>query len=249
MIHAVIIDDEVNGLRSLELLLEKYVINIKVVASTIDPQRGIELVNNYRPDVVFLDINMPGLNGFELLEKLSFRNFYLVFTTAHSEYGLRAIKQSATDYLLKPIELQDLENAVEKIRNRMQEKQIAPDAFESLRRIYKTSIQRVAAPVKTGVEFLLPDEIAYVEASSNNSIVACTNGTRLPTYKALKEYEHTLCQQGMSFFRVHNSYIVNLNCITRYLKNDGGYVVVQDKKTIPVSQYKREELLRLINLK
>ena len=249
MLHAVIIVDELNGMRSLELLITKFINGVNIVAATTDPLQGVELINNYRPDVVFLDIQMPNLSGFELLEKLRFREFYLVFTTAHSEYGLRAIKQSATDYLLKPVGLLELEQAVARINNKIQEKQRVPDAFEGLRQIYESQRIRIAIPVKAGVEYLLPNDIAFMEANSNSTIVHCAEGEKLLAYKTLKEYELQLCKTELSFIRIHNSFIINLNHVTRYLKEDGGYAVLQGKKTIPVSQHKKEQFLKLINLK
>lgn len=114
MIHAILVDDEPRVLRSLELLIQKFVPEIKVVATTSEPEKAVELIDDYRPDVVFLDISMPGMNGFEMLEKLTFRNFHLVFTTAHEEYAIQAIRQSALDYLLKPVDAGELKKSLRK---------------------------------------------------------------------------------------------------------------------------------------
>src|SRR5471030_515650 len=105
MLHAVIIDDEIYGVKSLELLIQKFVEDVKVVATTTNPVEGIDIINNYRPDIVFLDISMPVLDGFQLLENLNYKKFCLVFTTAHREYGLKALRKNAIDYLLKPVDI------------------------------------------------------------------------------------------------------------------------------------------------
>jgi two-component system, LytTR family, response regulator len=118
MIRAIIIDDEQSGINSLRLHLERFTADVKVVASSTDPAQGIGLIEDFRPEIVFLDINMPGLNGFELLAKLKYRKFHLIFTTAHDEYGLQAIKENALDYLLKPIDKQDLLEAIAKAKMR-----------------------------------------------------------------------------------------------------------------------------------
>src|SRR5829696_6483708 len=121
MIHAILVDDEIRVLRGLELLIEKFVPEIKVVASVSDPKRAVELINDYRPDMVFLDISMPGMDGFEMLEKLTYRDFHLVFTTAHEEYAIQAIRQSAFDYLLKPIKTAELKKVVERTQEQKDE--------------------------------------------------------------------------------------------------------------------------------
>ena len=121
MMHCVIIDDEMSGVISLRLLISKFVPDLKVVASTTIATEGIDLINDFRPDIVFLDINMPILNGFELLEKISYRNFNLIFTTAHQEFGIRALRQNAKDYLLKPIDEIELNAAIARIKNKNKE--------------------------------------------------------------------------------------------------------------------------------
>lgn len=114
--HAIIVDDEFNGIKVLELLIKKHFPDIKVVATTTDSIDGVVLINNFRPDIVFLDISMPGLSGFDLIEKLEYKNFHLIFTTAHREFAIKAIKKSATDYLLKPVDPDDLIASIERVK-------------------------------------------------------------------------------------------------------------------------------------
>ncbi|WP_317898131.1 LytR/AlgR family response regulator transcription factor [Aurantibacillus circumpalustris] len=248
MLHAVLIDDEYNGLRSLELLIKKFVPEIKVVAQTTDPAEGVELINNYRPDIVFLDINMPSLNGFEVLEKLEHKNFNLIFTTAHQEYAVAAIKKSATDYLLKPIDSEELLNAVQRIQKRKDEKLMYPDIQSTLKEIVGFNNLRVPLPSKDSIEYVTPSMIIYVEANSNGAKIQLTNMMVLEVSKSLKEYESILCKEGLHFIRIHNSFVININYVTRYVKEGVGYVVLQGNKRIPVSKNKKDEFLSHLKL-
>jgi two-component system LytT family response regulator len=248
MIHAVIIDDEMSGVISLELLLGKFVKDVKVVATTTDAAKGITIINDYRPDIVFLDINMPGLNGFELLERLEYRNFSLIFSTAHEEYALKALKLDASDYLLKPIDLEELKKAVKKVKQRIDERLNLPDVLTRLKEIGEIRSLRIPLPTKNNIEYISPAQVLYIEADSNYSTVTLSNGVKESVNQSLKEYEKLLCRNGFGFMRIHNSFIVNLFYVTRYLREDGGYVVVQGHKTIPVSKNKKAEFLKKINL-
>ncbi len=246
--YAVIIDDELHGVRSLELLVQKFVTDVKVVASTTSGFDGITLINNYRPDIVFLDIDMPGLNGFEVLSQLDFRSFHLIFTTAHQQYGLKAIKESATDYLLKPIHEKDLNAAVEKVRANLLETNQKPDALTILKDIYENRVSRLVLPTRNSIDYILVQDVLYVEASSNNSIITLLNGKTTLVNKALKDYELQLCKSESHFIRIHNSFIINMNYVTRYIRENGGYAVMKNEKSIPISKHKKEEFLKLINL-
>jgi two-component system, LytTR family, response regulator len=248
MLHAIIIDDEENGLVSLDLLIKKFVPEVKVVAATTDAIKSVELINDYRPDIVFLDINMPNMNGFEVLDKITFRGFHLIFTTAYEEYALKAIKKSAIDYLLKPVDKDELSKAVKKVQNATEQKKKLPDVIGLLREMNDISAVRVSVPTKTGIDLVLADDILYIEADSNSAMIAFANGSLVKVTRSLKEYEEILCSKDIGFMRIHNSYIINVQYVTRYLKEDGGYAVIKDKKSIPVSKQRKEEFLKRINL-
>jgi two-component system LytT family response regulator len=247
MLRAIIVDDELNGIKSLELLIKKFVPGLTIVASTTDATEGKDLINTLQPDIVFLDINMPVLNGFELLEALTHRNFYLVFTTAHQEYGLKAIKQSATDYLLKPIGEKDILDTVARVNQKIKAKLDAPDVKKLLGEIINLKNTKVPLPGKKTIEYVTPAEILYLEAESSSTRVVLTSLESVLAHKPMKEYEQILCRDGLHFIRIHNSYIINVNYVSRYLKEDGGYVVMPGRKTIPVSKQKKEEFLAAIN--
>ena len=166
MLRAIIIDDEQRGINSLKLLIEKFVTDVKIVDETTEAEKGIELIDNYRPEIVFLDINMPFMNGFELLEKLNFKDFNLIFTTAHQEYALKAIKNNALDYLLKPIVADHLKLAIEKVKKQIETKQ-KPDLTKILATLNEKNISRFPISVKDGTDYVLLDDIIRLEADSN----------------------------------------------------------------------------------
>jgi two-component system LytT family response regulator len=247
-IHAIIIDDEQSGVRSLELMLTKFVPDIRIVATTMDAFRGVELINDYRPDLVFLDINMPALNGFDLLDRLQFTGFQLIFSTAYREYALKALKFEACDYLLKPVDLNELQMAVERVKKKLMEHKILPDVSALIRQFSEAKNLRVPLMVKSGVEYAWPSDILFIEAASNHSMVTLVSGEKKLVNQPLKDYESLLCNVWHYFMRIHNSYIINLNGVSRYLKEDRGNVVMHDKSVIPVSRDKKEEFFKAINL-
>ena len=183
---------------------------------------GLIFINDYKPDIVFLDINMPLLNGFELLDKLTFKNFYLIFRTAHQEYGLKATKQNATDYLLKPIGTEYLVEAIERVEKKIREKERAPDIQKLLRDLLELRHFKVPVPSKTSIDFVSHTQILYMEADSRLTKIVFTTSSTVTSLKALKDYEAILCKNELSFIRINNSYIINLNYVSPYSKEDGG---------------------------
>jgi two-component system, LytTR family, response regulator len=248
MLHAILIDDETQALKALEILLTGYVGGVKVVATSTDPVSAIGMINNYRPDVIFLDINMPVLNGFELLEKLEFTDFELVFCTAHHEYALRAVKKNAMDYVLKPVNVDELRVTVKRLEERRHLNRFSPELFRLLLQEIETQRYRVPLHSKSEIGYIPREKIIYIEASSHHSLVVLTNGNAQKVSYALKDYESMLCSEGSMFFRVHSSFIINVNHVTRYLKEGGGYVVMESLKKIPVSRAKRDELFARLHL-
>lgn len=249
MIHAVLIDDEINGLKSLELLLEGLKDRVKVVGTTTDALQGIEMINIYRPDIVFLDISMPNLDGFEVLERLTFKNFDLVFTTAYRKFALRALKLGAMDYLLKPVDRKELYATVNRIADKIVAGQTKPDIYGILKQFNETNKMRILIPSRKTTEYVNPSDIVYIEANSNTSLVSLTNDQIIEVTTNLKGFEQQLCSREIGFMRVHHSYIINIDYVTRYIKDDGGFATLRGKKTIPVSRPKKEEFLKAINFK
>lgn len=248
MLRAIIIDDEQRGINTLKLLLGRYVPEVKIVAESSEPAKAVELIESYRPEIVFLDINMPEMDGFEVLEKLQWKNFNLVFTTAHQEYALKAIKNNAIDYLLKPIDHVDLRMAVDRIVKRLSQMNEADLKFNYSQLIQDLhQKQRVLINSRSGVEAVELDEIICMESESNYTTVFLHEGKKITTAKTLKEFEGQLCGEGSSFMRVHQSYIINLKKVLRFVKTND-LIVLTDDLQAPLSKSKREAFFKWMNI-
>jgi two-component system, LytTR family, response regulator len=248
-LRAIIIDDEQKGINSLKLLIEKFISDVKIVAESTDAEKGIELIENYKPEIVFLDINMPHLNGFELLQQLKYRGFSLIFTTAHEEYAIKAIKNNALDYLLKPIDNEDLEKAVEKVRERVNKKQQLPDIEKLFSDLNAQSQGKIPFHTKDKVEYLSKSDIVRLESDSNYTNVYTAGGTKLMISKTIGDYESLLCNKENNFMRVHQSHIINLNHVTRFTKDNGGTIITKDNCQIPLSKNKKEEFMKWLGVR
>lgn len=216
MIRVVIIDDEPMGVSALKAMIERLQMNVNIVATACDPEKGIKLIESYHPDVVFLDINMPKLNGFELLDKLEYNDFKLVFTTAHKEYAIKAIRNDACDYLLKPIDAVDLNMCMNKII--MQRTSVSLQA---------KSNSVIELPVRDGIILIKQSNIIRLEASGSYTHLFLGGGVKHTASKNLKYFEALL--NSYYFFRCHQSHIVNLNEVTKILSSDGYYVQMSDQ--------------------
>jgi len=250
-LRAIIIDDERRGINALKVTIEKHIEDLKIVAFHSKANEGIESIENYKPEIVFLDINMPEMNGFELLEKLAWRDFNLVFTTAHREYGLKALKNNAIDYLLKPVDPKELIIAVNKIRARLKENIEGMTRFNyaELMNILQTNDvkHRIMVNSKSGVELVELDEIIFLESNSNYTTIVLNDSRKILAGKSLKEFESQLCLEDSKFMRVHQSFIINLDKVTRYLKTSDFVIMCQEQK-IPVSKSKKDNFFKWLNI-
>lgn len=242
-LRAIIIDDEQNGINALKILIEKYVSNIKVVADTTKATQGIELIENYKPEIVFLDINMPEMDGFQLLQKLNWKNFDLIFTTAHEEYALKAIKANAIDYLLKPIDFRELQQAIKKIISHAEEK--APirngiDLYKLAESFHNSSNRKkIKVTSRSGIENIDTSEIIYLESLSNDITIYLSDSRTVSTTKSLKEFEILFSETDTNFIRVHNSYLINCHKVVRYKKKDELVVMANDHE-IPIAKSRKD---------
>ncbi len=248
MLRAIIVDDEERGINTLKLLLGRYVPTVKVVAESSNPTIALELIDNFRPEIVFLDINMPEMDGFELLEKLVWKNFNLIFTTAHQEYALKAIKNNAIDYLLKPIDYEDLQAAVgriEKRTNNLSENE-AKFNFSKLFSDLQHK-QRILVNSRSGVEAVDVSEIICLVSESNYTTLYLQENRNITTAKTLKEFEGQLCGDNTPFMRVHQSYIINLNKVVRFLKSEDVIVLAENIKA-PLAKSKRDTFFEWLKI-
>ncbi len=235
MLRAIIIDDEPAGIDTLRLLIEKYTDNLRVVASTNEAEAGIKLIEDYRPDIVFLDINMPTMSGFELLEKVNHKEFKLVFTTAHKEYAIDAIKKKAFDYILKPINPQDLKRCIENLESEIDKKvynnpQVKTETFPLME-----------LAVRDGIIFAKPQDIIRLEASGSYTIFYLDGKIKHMVSKSLKEFESQLPTQF--FCRCHHSHIVNLSKVVKFVNHEGFYAQMSDGSSVDISRRNKDLFL------
>jgi two-component system, LytTR family, response regulator len=243
-IKAILIDDEKSSTVALKWLLETYCPDVNVVAVCDSGETGIAAIREHKPDVVFLDIEMPKMNGFEVLENLGDINFEVVFTTAYDQFAVKAFRYSALNYLLKPVDPDDLVTTIGKLK----EKKSAPSK-EQMDLLFKSLLQReqpverVALSTNDGLIFVQTKDITYCRAESNYTYVVMADGRNILVAKTLKEIDATL--SGKDFIRVHNSFLVNINHISKFVRGDGGFIVMPDGTQITISRSKRDEFFQL----
>jgi two-component system, LytTR family, response regulator len=237
MIRAIIIDDEPKSIQSLEWDLNFYSDQIHVVGSFSNVIEAIRKIEGLKPDVVFLDIEMPGMDGFQFLECFSDRNFEVVFVTAYAEHAIHAIKESALDYLLKPIEKEDLALAIRKIEELKRKKDLG-EVFHNEKMIFQGTKLKINSDDK--MVFLNPAEIVYCESDGSYSRIITENDGVVYVSKKLKYLEEMLPAE--IFFRIHNSYLINLQKVSVYEKNTSK-VVLTSGISLPVSRLKKSGFL------
>ncbi len=244
-IKAIIIDDELSSLQNLQQKLAEFCPSIKIIATAQKPEEAILLINHHKPDVIFLDIEMPKMSGFRMLEEFKEPAFEIIFTTAYNHYAVEAIRIAAFDYLLKPIAIKDLQQAVDrlnKIFNPQTKERI--DVLKSSINDNKTQEDKIAISTTEGLEFIPIKNILHIESNSNYSKIFFRDNRTLTVTKLLKDFEDMLVPYH--FYRVHNSHLINLNYIQKYLRGNGGRVIMQDGTEIEVARRKKEEFLKMI---
>ena len=246
ILRAILIDDELSSLENLQQKLNEYCPAVKIVAAIQKPEEAILLVNHHKPDVLFLDIEMPRMSGFRLLEELGDYDAEIVFTTAYNHFAIEAMRLSAFDYLVKPISITDLQNAVNRlIQQRSRQTKERLNVLKQSINDNKSQENKIAVPTNEGLEFVVIKNIIRIESSSNYSRLYFTNGQSLFVTKLLKDFEELLLPYR--FFRVHNSHVINLNYIRKYIRGEGGQVVMDNGDVVDVSRRKKEEFLSLLN--
>jgi two-component system LytT family response regulator len=241
-----LIDDESNSRNSLRQKLISYCPEVNIIAEAENGEEGIKAIELRKPDIVFLDVEMPRMNGFAMLQQLQHRNFELIFTTAYDHYAIRAIRFSALDYLVKPIEVDTLKEAVERAREKKQinspNQRIETLLYNLLDE--KNVHTRIAIPSMEGLQFVEIADIIYLEAESNYTFINLQPTARITVSKTLKDFEELL-PAGI-FIRIHHSFIINKNHIRKYLKGEGGQVLMSNGKMLDVARRKKEEFMKAI---
>lgn len=241
MINAVIVDDEPKAIQSLSWELTNFSEEITIMETFSSPEKALEFFKNNTPDCLFLDIQMPTMDGFQFLEKLTNRDFPVIITTAYDEYAIKALKHEAIDYLLKPIDSDDLNLTIEKIK-KFNSKIFSIDKLERLLLSFNGSQtnQKITVNSDGKLIFIHIDDIIFVQSDGNYSTIYLKNNQKKVVTKKLKDINNLLPEN--SFFRTHNSYIVNLNKIKEFLKNEG-YLIMESNHKIPVARQRKTEFL------
>ena len=242
VIKAIIIDDEPYCCEALATLMED-IPDVEVIAVCHNAFDALVAIQKYSPGLVFLDVEMPKMNGFEMLEQLPTVNFEIIFTTSYDQYALKAIRFSAIDYLLKPVDSKELQNAVQKVIQRSP-KPIAQQLEILMQKIHQpsTPINKIAMPTMEGLQMIQIDSIISCESDSNYTILKLKNNKKIIVSRTLKEIDELL--EEHSFIRVHRCFLANLNEVEKYIKGEGGYLVMSDGTSIDVARNKKEVLLR-----
>ncbi len=246
MIRAIIIEDEPVSREMLTLLLQRHKADIEIVDTCSNPTDGIESIALHQPDLIFLDIQMPKMNGFDMLKKINNINFEVIFTTAFDQYAINAIRTSALDYLLKPVDDEDLTAAIEKCRERMIEKKTKYQ-FENLLNnlTNKNPLDKtLALSASDGISFVKMSNILRVEANGRYAKFYLLDKQTILVSKTLGDFEEIL--SANHFFRIHDSSIINLNHVKKYTRGDGGTVLLSDNTELDVSRRRKEEFVKLI---
>ena len=247
MIQALIIDDEADGRDTLKMAIEKYCPEVSIQGIYETPEAGLAAIRSLKPDLVFLDVQMPHMSGFDLLQQLLPLTFEVIFVTAHDQYAIKAIRFSALDYLLKPVDIDDLMHAVKKVQERLQHKNSAFQYQSVLNNIQYRSgkIEKLAVPSFEGIDFFNTDDIIYCQADGNYTTLFLKNKQSKLISRNLKDFESLLVESG--FCRVHHSSLINMKHIQKYVKGEGGYVILTDNYHVDISRRKKEEFLKLLD--
>ncbi|MFC2109679.1 LytR/AlgR family response regulator transcription factor [Bacteroidota bacterium] len=244
MLKVLLVDDENDALEVLEWKLKRYISNVEIISSS-SPKKALEIVKDFCPHVVFLDIQMPEMDGFSFLEKSVDKNFSVIFTTAYDEFALKAIKASAVDYLLKPIDKLELIEAVEKVRQKLDKENIGKKLEQVMQSMGKPC-EKVNIAADGKIYLLEKDDVVMLQSDKSYTTIYLKNNKSILVSKTLKEVEKKF--ECVTFFRVHNSYLVNLDHVKEYMKRMGGELILTNGLTASVSRNKKAELLEKLQL-
>jgi two-component system, LytTR family, response regulator len=240
---AVIIDDEQHCITTLQWALKEYCKEVKVVATAHNGAEGIFIINTYKPDLIFLDVEMPAMNGIDMLLHFDDIKFDVIFTTAYDQYAVKAIKLNALDYLLKPIDKDELMISIEKVRAR--QTQISRLQVDALHEVHKTKVaNKIALSTLKGLQFINLDDLIRIEGESNYCNFILRDKKKILLSKKLGDAEEIL-KGNDNFFRVHKSHIINLKFVERYIRGEGGEIIMEDGTSISLSRNKKDEFLEL----
>lgn len=245
--NAILVDDEVAGIKTLQRMLERHCPSVDIVATGSNAETAKKQIETLKPDVVFLDIQMPGKSGIEMIAELTDKNFEIIFVTAHNEYILQALQYSAADYLLKPVDEDRLIEAVQRAEKRIKEgkkDELTETLLYNISKAGQPEEMRLCLPTMKGFIILKLDEILYCEAERSYTVFHLADKKTVMVSKPLLEYENILDTTG--FFRIHKSFLINLKHVKEYQRGEGGTVIMSNNAEIEVSRRKKESFLQKI---
>lgn len=243
MIKTILIDDEPASIEALTLKIKKISAEIEILATFHSAVDATQSIKTLKPDLIFLDIEMPEMDGFTFLNQFEKREFEVIICTAHDEYAIKAVRQSAIDFLLKPIAISELSDAVERAKQKILIKQ--KNDRPSLQKL-NASFDKIPVPSMRGLIFLPVKEILYLISEGNYTSIFLENKQKIVSSKNLGDYENLL--ESLHFFRIHHSTIINLSQIREYLKGEGGSVILTDGTELDVSKRKKKEFLEMMGM-
>jgi two-component system, LytTR family, response regulator len=246
MIKCIIIDDEPLARDFLRAILAENCAEITLVATAEDVLTGVKMIHEHKPDIVFLDVEMPGYSGFQLLDFFENIDFQVIFTTAHADHALRAFQVSAVDYILKPIQIEQIVKAVKKaiiLRGSSNNENL---------RVLKENLQeekivKIALPLGSTLIFVSPEDFMTLSADGSYTNIVLTDGRKFLISKKLKEFEDVL-KDYPQFFRAHRSYLINLKYVKQFNKSDGGMILMNHDVELPLSKEKKDEFFDKMNI-
>lgn len=247
MLKAILIDDEKNNRDALRKKIETNCTGINIVAEAGNGIEGIAAIEKFKPEVVFLDIEMPHMNGLTMLEQVPEKNFEIIFTTAYNQYAINAIRLGAFDYLVKPVDVTELvvvTNRLMEKRQRITQKEQFNILLHRLADGNNRQPQKIAIATMEGMEIVLVENIVYMEAAGNYTQIYFNTGKPMIASKTLKDFEDLL--EGSGFFRIHNASLINLVFVKKYIKGDGGQVLLSNGTVLDVARRRKEELIEML---
>ncbi|MBY5956751.1 LytTR family DNA-binding domain-containing protein [Membranicola marinus] len=243
-LSAVIIDDEAKGRLALREKINNYCPTVEIVDEAADGLQGVDIITQHDPDIVFLDIEMPRMDGFEMIQMLPGVDFHIIFTTAYDHYAIKAIKYSAFDYLLKPVDIEELKSAVDRAGH--YPVKWTHDKISTLQDNLRSqpNLGKIAIPTMEGLLFFNTADIVHLEAQSNYTMIYFEEHPKLLASRTLKEFEELL--PADLFYRTHHSHIINLHFIKKYIRGEGGQIQLQNNDFVPLSRRKKQRFLEVI---
>ncbi len=238
---AIIIDDELNSRQALSKMIKEFCQGVEIVAEAENFEQGLDAINTHAPEIVFLDLEMPDSNGLELFSRLKNIDFDVIITTGHQEYAVKAFKTAALDYLLKPVDLEELENAVDRVFEKRKVNRSSKSFDVFIQNWKNNTDQQIALASAEGLTFLKVKDIIYCKGDGAYTYFFINDGHKITVSKNLKEFEDLLGDKG--FYRIHKSFLINLSHMKKYIRGEGGSVVMSNGDSVSVSKRRKESFL------